>query len=333
MEPVADAPHLFRQPDGLTACELAAWDALCGRVDIPDPHCCGPDWQLTAFSSSRRAGAPILVHADEDSLVALTLTRDGEGYRLGPLEAHWGFGSPVLGMRAAQILMHSVGTLRPLLPGSPLSLVLPGLSLQSPQTTALAAAFPDHELLADHEQVAASLEGGFDGWLSRRSVNFRRNLRRGETRARHCGITFERVSPVSPQEAEAIYTRMLEVESRSWKGARGEGLFRVRAFYARLLAAYASKRRARIVMARQAGRDIGFCFGGASAGIYRGQQTSFDESHAENGIGNLMHVETARWLCEDGFRVHHFGPVQRGMGYKHHFCEITSQAVTMDILL
>jgi hypothetical protein len=73
--------------------------------------------------------------------------------------------------------------------------------------------------------------------------------------------------------------------------------------------------------------DVGFCYGGMDGGIYRGQQTSYSEDVSALSIGTLMHFETARWLAEEGARLHHFGPIQRRMTYKASLCEITLPSV------
>lgn len=67
--------------------------------------------------------------------------------------------------------------------------------------------------------------------------------------------------------------------------------------------------------------------GGASHGIYRGQQTSYRDDLAGFSIGTLMHFETAKWLAEDGARLQHFGPIQRSTSYKSGFCEIKLPSV------
>jgi hypothetical protein len=44
-------------------------------------------------------------------------------------------------------------------------------------------------------------------------------------------------------------------------------------------------------------------------------------------LGTLMHFETARWLCEEGAKMQHFGPIQRAMSYKLSFCEVELPSV------
>lgn len=176
-------------------------------------------------------------------------------------------------------------------------------------------------LMKQDAGAVASLEGGLDGWLSRRSRNFRKALRRARSRTEKEGIVFERVSPSTEDEATALYDRMLDVERRSWKGSVLSGLFSLRKFYLELLEVYARRGAARIVMAVQDGVDIGFCFGGESHGVYRGQQTSYDEDYHALSLGTQMHVETAAWLSETGVRRQHFGPLQSRTPYKTDFCE------------
>jgi hypothetical protein len=66
-------------------------------------------------------------------------------------------------------------------------------------------AFPDALTHAQDAHAAASLAGGIDGWLSRRSSNFRRNLKRAHLRAQSEGMVFERAQPSSLAEADRLY--------------------------------------------------------------------------------------------------------------------------------
>jgi hypothetical protein len=87
------------------------------------------------------------------------------------------------------------------------------------------------------------------------------------------------------------------------------------------------------VIARRGKDDIGFCYGGCDAGVYRGQQTSYGQGSAGLSLGTLMHYETASWLAEEGARLHHFGPVQPKLTYKASFCEIIRPSVIATFVL
>lgn len=53
-------------------------------------------------------------------------------------------------------------------------------------------------------QGSASLAGGLDGYLSRRSANLRRNLKRSAKKAHELGIYYERVLPSTEDEAKVV---------------------------------------------------------------------------------------------------------------------------------
>lgn len=320
-------------PHGLSDGVVGCWDALAARSGAPDPSCCGPVWQVTALACSRRAGAPVFLRQSGDSQIAFALSASPSGLRFGPLEAHWGFGSPLLGPRAIDLLFDMIDQLRGAALPDPITIDIPGLQPGGLHERWIAAACPDRDLVVQDPHAAASLDGSLDGWMSRRSPNFRRNLQRAQRAADGHGVGFERHAPLTAQQARAVYRRMLDIEMRSWKGPAREGLLAIPEFYGMLLAAYARRAAARVIIARAGGEDIGFCFGGLSGGIYRGQQTSYVEAWRAFSLGVLMHLETARWLCDDGASLQHFGPAQPGMAYKARFCELDLPSVRVIVAL
>jgi CelD/BcsL family acetyltransferase involved in cellulose biosynthesis len=318
---------LLRDPSEISAGEIALWDALALSADMPDAQSCASAWQLSGLARSRRAGASIVLRQTDDSQAAFAVTKAFRGYRLGPLEAHWHFGSPLIGPGSADLLADIIRQLRTDPKAETIEIVVSGLDPAGALARQVRKGFAGALWHRQDPLAAASLEGGIDGWLSRRSSNFRRNLRRAQRRAQEAGICFERAQPSSEADADQCYARMLAVEKKSWKGPGRHGLLALQAFYQTLLRAYAERGAARVVFAKRADEDAGFCYGGASHGIYRGQQTSYRDDLAGFSIGTLMHFETAKWLAEDGARLQHFGPVQRMMSYKCSLCEIELPSV------
>jgi hypothetical protein len=317
----------LRDPSELSASEIAHWDALAVKAKAPDPQSGGSAWQIAALACSRRAGSQIVLRQTSDSQVAFALTRTPRGCRLGPLESEWLFGSPLMGPDALGLLGDVVSELRADLQAVQIEIVVPGLNPRGLHARQINTAFPEALAHPQDAHAAASLAGGIDGWLSRRSSNFRRNLKRARLRAQSEGIVFERAQPSSLAEADQVYERMLGVERKSWKGPVRKGLLQLSTFYRMVLRAYAERNCARVVIARHGSDDVGFCFGGASGGHYRGQQTSYRDDMSGLSIGTLMHFETARWLAEEGAQVQHFGPIQRMMSYKYSLCEIELPSV------
>lgn len=297
------------------------WEELAAKSDTPDPASGGPVWQLTAYGHSHCAEWPIIVRQTPDSQIAFSLTGSMANVQFRPLESHWGFGCPLLGPNAVELLQDSIAKLQSDPDSRSIALSIPGLTPGGLHLKQLLAAFPTGRIVRQDAHAAASLEGGFDGWLSRRSGNFRHKLKRSKRKARERGLYLERHAPTTESAANALYQRMLDVEHRSWKGPLEEGLLALKSFYGELLNGYAQRGAARVLVARWEDQDAGFCFGGLSHGIYRGQQTSYAEAWRDASLGLIMHAETARWLCDEGAALQHFGPVQRGMSYKASFCE------------
>ena len=74
------------------------------------------------------------------------------------------------------------------------------------------------------DRCVADLSHGFDAWLERRSSRFRRSLRVAATGAEAHGLTVEFLQPSGPEESDATFYRILDLERSSWKTDAGSGL-------------------------------------------------------------------------------------------------------------
>lgn len=311
----------------LTQESAALWDKLAAASDHPDPVNSSSSWQLMAHDCLSGYQPQILMMQTSDSQVMFTMRQQSNKLLLLPLEAHWAFGCPILGPDAVTMLEDVFDHLRAVGVTVPIEIEVTGLDPEGAHARQIDQTF---DLVWTEEQDAqamASLEGGIDGWMSRRSPNMRRNLRKAAKKAALNDITFERCSPETSEAAAVLYDRMIEIEKRSWKGMLYEGLLALPIFYEALLHAYVRRKMARVVIAKQGRRDIGFCYGGMLQGIYRGQQCSFDSAFGQYNIGNLLHYETAKWLAQDGAFLHHFGPIQELTPRKDQFCETIRMSV------
>ena len=313
-------------PDpGDPLCRL--WSSAATSTGQVDPFCSSPTWQLSfhaAFAPDRR----LFVEASAQSLIAFaeTVISPGKVY-LTPLEPHWFFACPLLGKHAVTLLARAsvffAAAYRPFFPRIIISGIRPGGVLARRLMRDFADDFSLY-LHATGVQSAASLHGGVDGYLSRRSGGHRSKLQKAARRAREQGVFFERAIPASTEEAATTYARMLAVEERSWKGLGQCGMTEppARRFYQILLRNLAAEKAARIIFARHEGEDIGFIFGGKAGNIYRGQQFSFSVEWSKYSIGNLMQMEQIRWLCEEGTKRYDMGPLDGPrMEYKRHWTE------------
>ncbi len=303
----------------------ALWDHLALDPANADPVCSASSWNL-AYHEVFHPGRPILYATDGESLFLHCHHTDPDGQLWAtPVEDSWLFGTPLLGgrsvvlMLAAKMDWENSG----INPHVLLSGIVPG-SNKTRFLLAILAGQYDFYRYGQSVQASASLSGGLDGWFSRRSANHRAKLRKAARKAAQAGMTFERCRPENPEEASALYARMLAVEERSWKGIRQCGMTMPESskFYGALIRRQAATQAALVIFAQLDGRDVGFIYGGICGGIYRGQQFSFDDSLRHLSPGNLLQLEKVCWLCELGLERYDMGPVTGPrMEYKKHWTE------------
>lgn len=293
----------------VTRAELEAlapdWDAFAVRDPGLDPFCSRSAWQL-AFHDAFEPERELWCARTEDSLVVLAESRRPSAPGLlEPLENMWGFGSPLIGPTATALLADALAE-------RPRAVLLLGLpadrSRWAPLAGRLAGRYLARALEPTHRFVA-SLAGGLEGWLSRRTVSFRRNLRQAERRASAVGVRLERLAGPSDDELETLYATVLDVEARSWKGRAGRGADRdpMRSFYAGLWPRLARRGQLRLIVAEHAGRAVGYLHGARVGDHFRGLQFSFDADWRGVGLGNVLQLEMLRWLCEDGALTYDLG--------------------------
>ena len=303
------------------------WRSAALNDDLVDPFSCTPAWQLAfhdAFGPQRRV---LFAEADSSVIAFAEGLVTPEDIYITPLEPSWFFGCPLLGRSAPQLFAEAMhffaATYAPRFPKVIVGGMGPGLGYMQHMLNKTRMKL-QAGLVKAGVQGMASLAGGLDGYLSRRSANLRRNLKRSVKKARQEGIYFERVLPASADEAKAAFARMIAVERTSWKGRDHCGMAEpgICDFYAYLLERLAPEKGGRVIFARREDRDVGFIFGGLAGDIYRGQQFSYAHDFHELSLGNLMQIEKIRWLSEEGVQRYDMGPVDGPkMQYKSHWTE------------
>ena len=318
---------MFDDPAALTAHDApqSLWNRLARQTPQPDPFCALTAWQLS-FRDAMDPGRPYIVRHNEDGLVQFALHVLGKTPVLGPIERLWLFGCNVLGPAGPDLLEQLVDEIPAVSGNRCTRFGISGIDPEGVLALELRKRFEGRcsiLLLREDVQGAASLVGGLDGFLSRRSPSFRRNLRNSERRAARAGVQFERHCPTTPYESDAVFQRMITIEQKSWKAGGGmdEGFSSV--FYAAMLRRLSASRDGRVVLATRDGEDVGFIFGGMIDGIYRGQQFSFADACRDLSLGNLLQREMIAWLCEQGAERYDLGPA-RGpfMDYKASWAEL-----------
>jgi hypothetical protein len=302
------------------------WNRLALATPQPDLFCATTHWQL-AYREAIDPDCSLIVRQCDEGLIQFARYNIAGARALGPLERNWLFGANLLGPAAVQLLAALLD--EPRADGDDFDiLVISGIKPEGPlpaELKSLLGARFELQAAPCGTQCAASLQGGLDGFLSRRSANQRRNIRRRMQRAAENGVLVERHAPSSPEEADAVFARMLAVELTSWKGLGRCGMESpaMTRFYSIMLRRLSRSGGGRVMFATLDGRDIGFIFGGLAGGIYRGQQFSFDDRCAELSIGNLLQFEQVKWLCEEGALRYDLGPLLGpSMEYKYYWTEL-----------
>lgn len=306
---------------------LTHWTKLAMVTHQADPFCCAPAWNL-AFHQAINHGRQIFYAASSQSAIIFSESESDSGVPvLTPLEDSWLYGQPLLGMEAADLLSDAMPTLLERYDGKMPLFVISGIMEPSPFSARLfirqspAFQFYRH---AKMRQCSASLLGGVDGWLSRRSANCRAKLKKARRKASELDVVFERARP-GPNEARSVYKRMLAVERKSWKGLGHCGMAESPSaeFYWEMLAILAKSRTGLVIFASLNGEDIGFIFGGLLGPCYRGQQFSYSADYRQLSLGNILQFEKITWLSELGCMRYDMGPaVGPRMEYKNHWAEL-----------
>ena len=316
----------------LTLAELEAaaeeYDAAVAAGDDTDRFCTASHWILSAPGSVSSWGEPWLRRGAAGWATAL-LRRTAGGVRVvGSLEQMWGFACPLVGPdpeRLAQAFGQDLALRRREWDVVHLS----GLPADGPLVGALAVA-PFHgrlfEVTPGIVRNVASLRGGLDGYLARRTRVHRKALRRAERLGREAGVVLEHHRTGDP---EALMARIQEVELRSWKGQQGVGIEagRMREFYTRMLPRLERAGRLRLVFAQRDDRDLAYCLGGVFGGTLRGLQQSYDAEQAGLSLGSLCQLHLLRITCMDGDAERY--DLGMDKDYKRHWAERRVQTVNL----
>jgi hypothetical protein len=270
-----------------------------------DRFCSSTAWILAASAALMPARASFSFRGEHGYFAAMRGVHPAGFPYVEPVELAWGLAAPLIGRDPQQLA------------------ILSGLTVAGPQRRALDATLPPRwERRRGQPTVrhVASLEGGMDGFLSRRAREFRKSLRKAQRGAVTAGITFDVMRATNAVEANSLYDRIQAVELRSWKSRDHVGIASgpMRAFYAAMLPRIAELGQQRTIFARMADRDVGYILGAVMAGEYRGLQFSYDEELGEHSIGSLLQLEQIAELCRDGVGRYDLGTE---MDYKRRWAE------------
>ncbi|HUS28281.1 MAG TPA: GNAT family N-acetyltransferase [Kofleriaceae bacterium] len=285
-----------------------------------DRFCSASAWILSASAALMPPRASFTFRGKSGYLAMMRGVHPAGFPYLEPVELAWGLAAPFIGQDAAALIAEVV----PLLAARrdwQLAIVS-GHTVSGPQRRALDATLPARWERRQGQPTirhVASLDGGIDGFLSRRSRELRKSLRKTERAARERGMTFDSVR-ATQREALALYDRIQAVEARSWKSHEGVGIHAgpMRAFYGQMLPRLCELGQQRTIFAQLDGQDIGYILGAVMGDEYRGLQFSYDDGYAELGIGGLLQLQQVRELCSEGIARYDLGTE---MDYKRRWAE------------
>lgn len=243
---------------------------------------------------------------------------------LEPVELAWGLASPLIGRDPVALVEEVV----PLLVERrewQLAIVA-GITADGPQRAALERYLPprwERRQGTPTIRHVASLDGGIDGFLSRRSRELRKSIRKTDRAATAAGITFVEVR-AGAAEAAALYARIQAVEARCWKAGEGVGISQgpMREFYSHMLPRLCARQQQRTMFACAGEQDIGYILGAVFQHEYRGLQFSYDDSYAAFGLGGLLQYHQVLALCDEGITRYDLGTE---MDYKRRWAELTME--------
>jgi hypothetical protein len=286
-----------------------------------DRFCSSSTWVLAAASALMPPRAPASYRCADGYFAAMRGVHPAGFPYIEPLELAWGLASPLIGRDPAPLAEAVVAMLAARRDWQ--LTIFTGLTLDGPQRRALERALPprwERRAGTPTMRHVASLDGGVDGFLSRRSRDLRKSLRRSLRAAADAGVSFESVGCGSAGDAAALYARIQVVEAASWKARDGVGISSgpMRAFYEHMLPPLCLRGYQRIQFARAGDRDVGYILGAVFEGEYRGLQFSYDDEHARLGIGGLLQYHQIVALCAESVNRYDLGTE---MDYKRRWAE------------
>jgi hypothetical protein len=248
---------------------------------------------------------------------------DGFGY-VEPLELAWGLASPLVGCKPEHAVALALETLATE-PSWRLA-VLAGIPLNGAASRALQQQLPrgwglrqGQPSARHHASLDAERGAALDGFLQRRSVQFRKSLAKSIRKARTAGIEF--VSEiVDADNCGAQFERILQCEQQSWKGrdAVGMSVDAMQEFYRHMMPMLAATGAARLMFARYGDRDIAYVFGARFGTTYRGLQFSYHDDFSAYSLGSLGQYYQIVALIDEGVTLYDLGSE---MDYKRRWAE------------
>lgn len=307
------------EPVDLSTC-ADDFDAEVARTPNIDRFCSTTAWILSASTALMPPRASFTMRGKAGYFAAMRGVHPAGFPYIEPVELAWGLAAPLIGADVDALVEETVATLAARRNWQ--LIIISGHTADGPQRRALERAMPaawERRQGTPTLRHVASLDGGVDGFLSRRSRELRKSIRKTLRAAQADGVTFESVRATVDQAA-ALYERIQNVEAKSWKSLEGVGISQgsMRDFYAAMLPRLCARGEQRTIFARRHGTDIGFILGAVFQAEYRGLQFSYDDTYSHLGIGGLLQYHQVIDLVAEGVGRYDLGTE---MDYKRKWAE------------
>lgn len=295
--------------------------AACAGID---PYCSRTDWILP-FHAAFTPDSPLYIWREHEQFLVLAQSLAGK-HLFSSVDSMWGFASALVGEKSPGLLGSACrDSLRH---GHLILYGLPGDRAFLEAISRQCAATHRALLLNPVMRCVASLSGGMDGFLSRRTRKFRANARRALKTAEQAGLRFRHSDTLEPEHIEHFYEELLAVEGRSWKGLRNEGADKppMLGFYRRMLERIGPAGRLRAIIAELSGRPIGYLYGAVVHSRFRGLQFSFDDRYRALSPGNVLQLKMLAWMSSQGCTEYDLGMCA---AYKKNWAELEQATQTL----
>ncbi len=308
------------------------FDDLVAQTPDSDHFCSSTPWILSAHEAFSSGFDTWIAESDHGMVALVENWHNRLGHFRQPLEASWCLANPFASPDPRALAHDFADACRDEEEWD--LLFLSGIQRDSDLYHGLIEAFGRAFFVGVGPSVSryiASLDGGIEEYLMRRSSKFRANLRRARRRADEAGISYEYYGDVSSDEQwRDLYDRILSVEQRSWKGKAGTGIVDdpMRDFYRRMLPRLAVRGDLRVLFVKMGDEDIAFVFGGIFEDTYRGLQLSYDDAYKSHGAGNLAQLAIIEELCDEGIAHYDLGSE---LEYKSNWAE--SRFETLSVII
>ncbi|MGE0490807.1 MAG: GNAT family N-acetyltransferase [Vulcanimicrobiota bacterium] len=305
--------------------EHARFDQAALATPEIDAFCSSTAWILPADRAFSPGRDPFLFETDA-GYIAFMRSRDPRGWDvLNPLESSWLLATPLVGGDPQALFARFARIV-------PQAVTMVCLSGVAPDGI-LAKALQEQNRFSIHPGPPTvrhlfSLEDGLEGFLARRSAQFRSRLRRARKRFAREGFDWESFDPsLTPA---ALYERIIAIERTSWKGLRRVGIDSgdMNRFYRLMVARLMADNHLRLLFLTREGEDVAYILGGVLGATFRGLQFSFRHDLEDYSLGNVSQSLMVEQLCQEGLRYYDLGT---DIAYKRRWADY--QQVTLTYLL